>query len=343
VANSILDFYRSLHLPIDNLRFSNFKIDLEFELNNRILDSIEVSKELTPGLYKTMQTLVEDLSLSGFELRFFIYNSSELQATCLASSQASAIINISSSLVDLMSENEIKFIIGHELGHLIFQHRAGCRAQTSNNIVSRIQELSCDRIGLLACGSLSEAISTIIKLSSGLASKHLRIDVSYYIHQVLKIDKNASNHREFSTHPAWLTRARSLVHFQAIIPSGNPRNLRLESLKRVNNQILKEMNDYCDYNLKLFAETAYENALFWLTAVAVVNQGRFLKSQQTILIRRFGLSKVDKLIKMLSTTSIENVRKICLTNIDRFREEFQNTSTISFESCIKESKDLLAE
>ena len=336
-----LDFYRSLHLPIDGLRFSDFTIDREYELNNNILHSIEVTQEVTPALHRTMQTVIKDLSLAEFDIRFFVYASSEPQATCLASTPTSAIINISSSLIDLMDENEIKFIIGHELAHLIFQHGAGCRAGVSNNMTSRMQELSCDRIGLLACGSLSDTISAMIKFSSGLSKKHLRIDVSFYIDQVAKIDKNAPNASVTSTHPAWLIRARSLVHFQAILPPSNPQSLKLESLKRVNNQILKEINEYSDYNLKLLAEAAYANALFWLIAIEVVSQGKLSRPQQTALIERFGVKKVDKFIRMLTDNDIEQVRKTCQRNIDHYEQELQDTSIITFESCIKEAKELL--
>lgn len=223
-----LDFYRSLHLPLDTLKFSDFKQDIVYELNNHILDSIEVTQELTPALCRTMQTLIKDLSLIPFDIRFFVYASSELQASCLASTPTSAIITISSALIDLLDENEMKFVIGHELGHLIFQHNRGCRGGASNHRISRIQELSCDRIGLLACKSISDAISTQIKCSSGLPKKHLRIDVSYYIDQVTKIDNNAPNATVISTHPAWLIRARSLVHFQAILPPGSPHGLNLQ-------------------------------------------------------------------------------------------------------------------
>ena len=342
VLSPPLDFYRSLHLPLDTLKFSDFKQDIVYELNNHILDSIEVTQELTPALCRTMQTLIKDLSLIPFDIRFFVYASSELQASCLASTPTSAIITISSALIDLLDENEMKFVIGHELGHLIFQHNGGCRGGASNHRISRIQELSCDRIGLLACKSISDAISTQIKCSSGLPKKHLRIDVSYYIDQVTKIDNNAPNATVISTHPAWLIRARSLVHFQAILPPGSPHGLNLQSLDRVNNQILKEIDKYSDYNLKSFAEAAYANVLFWLIAIEVVNQGKISRPQQTALIERFGVKKVDKFIRMLTDNAIEQAQKICQRNIDQSRQELQDYSIITFESCVKEAKELLA-
>jgi len=341
VLSPPLDFYRSLHLPLDTLKFSVFKQDIAYELNNHILDSLEVTRELTPTLYTTMQTLIKDLSLIPFDIRFFVYASSELQASCLASTPTSAIITISSALIDLLDENEMKFIVGHELGHLIFQHNTGCCGGVSNNRISRIQELSCDRIGLLACRSIGDAISTQIKCSSGLPKKHLRIDVSYYIDQVTKIDHNTPNARVISTHPAWLIRARSLVHFQAILPPGNPQGLNLQSLDRVNNQILKEINEYSDYNLKTLAEAAYTNVLFWLIAIEVLNHGKISGPQQTALIERFGAKKVDKFIRMLNDNTIEQNQKICQRNIDQSRKELDDYSIITFESCVKEAKELL--
>lgn len=343
MTNIPLTFYRSLQLTRTGQEFNDFKIDKKrelYELNSNVLDSIEVTQQLTPQLYRSKRTLLEDLSLENYDIRFFIYASSELQASCLALNPTSAVIRISSSFIDLLNENEIKFIIGHELGHLLFQHH-GCSSETSNNHISRLQELSCDRIGLLACGSLHDAISTMIKSSSGLGNKHLEIDVSYYIDQVNKIDQNGHNARELSTHPAWLIRARSLVHFQAILPHDKPQMLCLESLDRVNNQILKEINEFTDYNIIQLAEDTYENTLFWLIAVELLDQGRLSKSHQSTLTKRFGKNKVNKLIAMLKNNTRVQVQKICQRNVDQYKREMEETTIMNFENCVREAQDLL--
>lgn len=94
------------------------------------------------------------------------------------------VIVVYSALLQVMDADELRFIIGHEVGHITLGHTvlnsliggvAGIPGSSLATAVltyaflswNRACELSCDRAGLLACGSLEKAISALVKLVAG--------------------------------------------------------------------------------------------------------------------------------------------------------------------------------
>lgn len=96
------------------------------------------------------------------------------------------IIVLNSGLIDLCDDDEILFIIGHELGHIKSNHMLyHMMAQCINYVIdaipggtllaggiqyalyywSRMSEFTADRAGLLCCQNMDAAISAFIKMS----------------------------------------------------------------------------------------------------------------------------------------------------------------------------------
>lgn len=82
-----------------------------------------------------------------------------------------------------MNRDELAFVLGHEMGHAALGHiwlntivggLAGSPAPYGIGYLmyfifqwwSQACELSCDRAGLLACGSLNQAISALVRLAA---------------------------------------------------------------------------------------------------------------------------------------------------------------------------------
>lgn len=118
-------------------------------------------------------------------------------------------IVIHSGIIDLLSEDEASFIIGHELGHIksqhvlyhqmasIFPHIGEILGQATLGLGAivaaglevallkwaRMSEFTADRAGLLACQNFNAACSAFIKMS-GLPKKYYdRIDVGSFLEQ----------------------------------------------------------------------------------------------------------------------------------------------------------------
>ena len=78
-----------------------------------------------------------------------------------------------------MNEDEVAFVIGHEIGHAIFEHHKlpvhgilanddRLKPQDTLQVLrwSRMAEISADRVGLIGCQSLQHAFGAKIVLSS---------------------------------------------------------------------------------------------------------------------------------------------------------------------------------
>lgn len=94
------------------------------------------------------------------------------------------IVVLYSALLKVMDEDELSFIIGHELGHVCLGHTrlnslvggmAGIPASSASSALlnlaflwwNRACEYSADRGGLLVCGKPEKAISALVKLVAG--------------------------------------------------------------------------------------------------------------------------------------------------------------------------------
>ena len=81
---------------------------------------LKVQEDLLPDVYSLCQEVKQKLNFKE-KVDFYITGDSEVNAFSLAAEDdgSSHIVNINSGLFDLMTRDELRFVIGHELGHLI--------------------------------------------------------------------------------------------------------------------------------------------------------------------------------------------------------------------------------
>ncbi|MFN8499534.1 MAG: M48 family metallopeptidase [Anaerolineae bacterium] len=143
---------------------------------------------------------------------------------------------IHSAILDAMDEDEVKFIIGHELGHIHFGHTwlltlLGTLGQVPTLLGlpavfvalrmpflwwNRAAEFSADRAGLWTCGKLDKALSAQLKLAVGptLASQ-INLDELAQQARDAQGDWTGEMAQAWSTHPFMLSRVRQLIEFSA--------------------------------------------------------------------------------------------------------------------------------
>ncbi len=147
---------------------------------------------------------------------------------------------LKSGVIDLMSDMEQTFVIGHELGHIKSKHviyyvLAGLISQGLSSIPiigsfpeafllalykwSRMSEFTADRAGLLACQDVDAALTSIVKMS-GVPIKYFdRINIDAFLREGRDIESDLDwsdklfqkIHNAFSNdHPWNLLRAYEL-------------------------------------------------------------------------------------------------------------------------------------
>lgn len=135
-----------------------------------------------------------------------------------------------SPLLEILDADELRFVIGHELGHVALNHTwlntllggmAGVPTSFGLAMIitlafrswNRACEYSCDRAGLIACGSLSKAITALVQIAVG----DIRSQAEFQ-HALALIDSQDDSWvnvlgESLSTHPLIIRRIEKLKEF----------------------------------------------------------------------------------------------------------------------------------
>ncbi len=286
------------------------------------LDDLLVQPDVVPDVAAAMQVVRDRLGLEFDDLSTFVYASPFLQAECHPAPGEKCTIRLSSALVEALDSHELMFVVGHELGHFLLGHLNRHMPSSDSYeelIASRRRELSADRVGLMACQSLSSGLSAMMKTMSGLSSKHLRFNAASFIAQLKNYDqRQASGRAIYQSHPSWLIRSRALLWFSMnrLFHSAEAR-LDEAHLKDINVRIVRDLERYFDQPLIDEIHTTAEDLEFWGNAKKILSEGRFTKLMQQQTTERFGSDLTDKLKVLLTSVSQEEAVTHVEENLQR--------------------------
>tara|TARA_Y100001958_G_scaffold106675_1_gene74656 strand:+ start:248 stop:1870 length:1623 start_codon:yes stop_codon:yes gene_type:complete len=307
---------------IDDIKTNN-----QVNLNASILEeyesfqshsSINVNPDITPDIYMALKKCLNNLNFPEERLSAFVYPSSEVNATCFQGPDDKTIITFSSSLINLLSGEELQFVIGHELGHSLLHHikNVGKKESALDLLYSRAAEISVDRIGLLASKDLNSSLKAIIKSSSGLDEKHIRFDVSAFLNQLRNTSKSSSKILQNSTHPSFLLRAKSLLRFSMsdkffnyIGKDGG------QPIDKLDKLIKKDLKEYIDGSFYDDFETTKTMTKLWASIARAAQDNRIDKDEKVKLFEIFGEDLVNKVLNMLKGSSKKKVNEIIKSKI----------------------------
>ncbi|MBP5538206.1 MAG: M48 family metalloprotease [Bacteroidales bacterium] len=157
--------------------------------------SLKVEKPLLDHLYGLFEEVKAALGYTD-PIDFYVTGSSSINAfsVSIENDDRPSIVNVNSALLTLMNDQEVKFVLGHELGHLI-NHDSKMNSlisfvypqsgampiglQHKVRLWNQLAELEADRYGYLACGDLAACVSAFYKMSSGLdiTKMNVKLDV----------------------------------------------------------------------------------------------------------------------------------------------------------------------
>jgi len=258
------------------------------------------------------------LDVSGFQA--YVYASPELQAECFAWGSRECILRISSSMIDLLDLEELRFVLGHEIGHFLFGHGAdremGCDRSLEGIIAQRAREISADRVGLLASSSLETAVRAIMKTAVGLGNEILRFDVGSFLAQLRHVENHGFG--ESSSHPSLLLRSRAVLWFSL---SREYQRLTASTatgptLQRIDQQIADDLHRYVDGPARRAIEGSRREVLLWLMAAAAVENGRLRRKDQQLMEEQLGFEVVRKMANFLRTQTPTEAHQHTLSRLD---------------------------
>jgi Zn-dependent protease with chaperone function len=159
---------------------------------------LRINKDNLPDLYNIYSETCEILNVNKIPA-LYVYRNYEFNAYSIG--VENPIIVLNSSILDFLSNDELRFVIGHELGHVKSEHLlyhnianifpsigkifnstpivglVTLGLQTAITNWARMSEFSSDRAGLLACQDKESAANTFIKIA-GLPQKYFSEDVT---------------------------------------------------------------------------------------------------------------------------------------------------------------------
>lgn len=155
---------------------------------------MKADKNLLGNFYALCHEVQERLDFHE-KVDFYVTGDSSINAFSIAAedNEHPHIVNVNSELFNLMSEDELKFVIGHELGHLINQDTALRRLinfvyppqatqipvtlQYKIHLHDNLAELVADRFGYIACGNLEACVTAFFKMASGLDLEKMQVSI----------------------------------------------------------------------------------------------------------------------------------------------------------------------
>lgn len=273
---------------------------------NLATEGLEVTPEVLPGVESALQQTCKRLLVPRASVVAFVVPDPTIQAHCYQSGDEGCTVTVTSGLVQVADDvDELSFVLGHELGHFLLAHR-GLDESASSLRGSRAQEISADRLGLLASGDVDLALRAVMKTLSGLGREHLRFDVSAFLGSSLERLKDVD--QTSSTHPALPLRARCLLRFDAFLrtcPGRDPEAASRSQFDKFDGAVMRDVEELIDGPLLRNIERASESVRRWAWITCAVGDGALTKDEQTALREVLGPDALESLIGLLSNRSAE--------------------------------------
>ncbi len=142
-------------------------------------DAVRVTEELLPEVHAIYRQCLKVLG-GEIEGDLFVRQSPDYNASVFAHERRFDLL-VHSAMINDFSADELRFVFGHELGHVVFQHSQFpirdmyplVKDRDPEGAIlllrwSQAAEVSADRVGMLCCGQLGAAATALFRTASGL-------------------------------------------------------------------------------------------------------------------------------------------------------------------------------
>ena len=287
------------------------------------------SLKVEPRLLSRLHTLFEEVKKKldfTEKVDFYVTGDSTVNAFSVAADSPGHphIVNVNSALIDLMTDDELRFVIGHELGHLIDRDTSLLRLinfifpdpsvmpialQHKVRLWEQLSELVADRYGYLAVEDLGVCVSAFYKMASGLDLSKMDVALDVLLEENLKHleyflkDKGIS----IDSHPVNPIRVQSLNLF-ATSKSQRTLNRHMDELISI---LLKIGDSEIDEPMSIFLATA--------GLIAASADGEISDDEVDIILEHLAALQMFPGM-FLQDISKENVWELFTTAVARIQE-----------------------
>ena len=286
--------------------------------------ALRLTRSMSPEIADTIAECKEMLGYP-YPIEIYIQSSAEFNASCYREGHGPTVLTLTSRLLEDFTPAELRFVIGHELGHAALDHYGipmpitAAIEDMAGRIVSqhtalklyawcRSAEVSADRIGLICARDPAAAASGFFKLASGMSSDRVKPDLSAFARQVESL-ASAPEAREkprddddtldcFSTHPYNPVRVRAVWAFSKSSPY-----LSAIGMPSAGGLTLDQVEDIIDRDLLLMEPTYLQEKshkadilrrLLYTAGLAVANaEGGVTKAELEALGKLLGSDHAD--------------------------------------------------
>ena len=201
-----------------------------FQKNELLGTAVKVSSRQFPHLHAQIVECAEILDIP--TPTTYVTESPHINAGTYGTN-TEAFIVVNSALIDKLDEQEVKFVIGHECGHIqnnhvvyhtaarfmaqgvgIYVKYASLPASMALDAWSRRGEVTCDRAGLVCARDLDASLRAMMKIALGSHKLFEEMDVDEFLHQLDGVKQGMGRFAElFRSHPYVPKRVQALKLF----------------------------------------------------------------------------------------------------------------------------------
>jgi hypothetical protein len=293
-----------------------------------LANALRINENMVPQIHKII-TASRQSAVVAAEVHAFVYPSHEVQASVSREPNGSVLLAISSSAVTMLSREELRFVIGHEMGHVAFDHidmpvhLVPDEPNEDYLEMQRAAEISADRVGYLQVRSLDVAVSAMAKMASGLDARHLEFNPASFIRQVRDLKLHPAIGVAYSSHPPLPIRARALIGLEATEILERQGSQELQRLAELDVQIER------DLLLASYGHGGPSSARdlgFWKTVKVFLQDGNLSKKEQDWVSDNFGATKLHSLKQLLGAQDQSEVLRGIEEKIEMHEGAMTNAS-----------------
>ena len=164
---------------------------------------LQISAALAPRVHAICQAVEQALQFDE-PVEYFVHGDPSLNCSAVPRREDDQphLVIINSGLLERFDDDELTFVLGHELGHLISRNSELQRVirfvfpdgdaipltiRDKIEIWDKLSEMSADRFGFIAMPDLTVCLKVFFKLSSGLDTESIRFDPAAYRQEMERV------------------------------------------------------------------------------------------------------------------------------------------------------------